>query len=168
MSRSKSWGFPRWGGYGRDKEPVSVRMCDWPGCEHKGEHPAPKSRHSKERWMFCLEHASQYNKSWNYFSGMSEEEAKRAAQEEAREASGYAKSGAWSFFDGSTREERERNAAFAVLGLDETASQDEIKTQFRRMAKETHPDQNPGDKQAEERFIRITAAYELLREKSES
>ena len=163
MSRSKSWGFPRWGGYGRETDPVTVRLCDWPGCEAKGEHPAPKSRCGTDRWMFCQEHAGQYNKSWNYFSGMSDEEARRAAQEEAREARGYTQSGAWTYFDGSTREERERDAAYALLGLDETASQDEIKARFRRMAKDSHPDQNPGDKEAEERFIRITAAYELLR-----
>jgi len=113
--------------------------------------------------MFCQEHAAQYNRSWNYFSGMSEEEAKKAAEEEARLAGAYSQSGAWTFAEGTSKADRERGAALAVLGLDDGASEDEIKARFRRMAKESHPDQNPGDKDAEERFIRVTAAYDILR-----
>ena len=33
MPQSKSWGFPRWGGYGKDTEAVTVRTCEWDGCE---------------------------------------------------------------------------------------------------------------------------------------
>jgi hypothetical protein len=166
MPRSKSWGFPRWGGHGRAEELTEVRLCDWPNCTARGECPAPKSRHSKERWMFCEEHAAQYNRAWNYFAGMSDAEAQEAAAEDAREARGYKQSRTWDWAETTTREDREREAAFEVLGLDETATEDEIKSRYRRLAKENHPDRNPGDEAAQQRFIRITAAYETLRSKA--
>ena len=51
---------------------------------------------------------------------------------------------------------------YSVLGLPRTATDDEIRRTFRRMAKEQHPDLNPGDAGAGDRFKRISAAYELL------
>ena len=51
---------------------------------------------------------------------------------------------------------------YKELGVSRTASQDEIKKAFRKLAKDLHPDKNPGDKTAEERFKRITAAFDLL------
>lgn len=51
---------------------------------------------------------------------------------------------------------------YKELGVSKGASADEIKKAFRKLAKELHPDKNPGDKAAEERFKRITAAFDLL------
>lgn len=51
----------------------------------------------------------------------------------------------------------------AVLGLVPGATQDEIKSAYRRLAKIHHPDRNPGDPVSEERFKDIAAAYEALR-----
>lgn len=51
---------------------------------------------------------------------------------------------------------------YKELGVARGASADEIKKAFRKLAKELHPDKNPGDKAAEERFKRITAAFDLL------
>ena len=51
---------------------------------------------------------------------------------------------------------------YKELGVARGASQDEIKKAFRKLAKDLHPDKNPGDKAAEERFKRITAAFDLL------
>lgn len=48
------------------------------------------------------------------------------------------------------------------LGVARDASQDEIKKAFRRLARETHPDANPGDASAEARFREIAEAYEVL------
>lgn len=51
---------------------------------------------------------------------------------------------------------------YAVLGVSRSANADEIRRAYRRLAKELHPDVRPNDKQAEERFKRATAAFNLL------
>ena len=51
---------------------------------------------------------------------------------------------------------------YQTLGLSRTASAEEIKAAFRKLAMQYHPDRNPGDKQAEERFKEINEAYQVL------
>lgn len=51
---------------------------------------------------------------------------------------------------------------YAALGLGRTATADEIRRAYRKLAKELHPDVRPGDKAAEERFKRATAGFNLL------
>ncbi len=51
---------------------------------------------------------------------------------------------------------------YKTLGVAKTATEDEIRKAYRKLAKEHHPDLNPGNKQAEARFKEISAAYDLL------
>jgi molecular chaperone DnaJ len=51
---------------------------------------------------------------------------------------------------------------YEVLGVSRSASAEEIKTAYRRLAKRYHPDLNPGDVEAEERFKEVSLAYEIL------
>jgi len=51
---------------------------------------------------------------------------------------------------------------YEVLGVSRSATLDEIKSAYRKLAMKYHPDRNPGDKEAEERFKEITEAYEVL------
>ena len=92
QTRSDDWGFPRWRPYGsKSRAAARVRLCDREGCNEPGDRPAPKAPNSPERWMFCEAHAAEYNKNWNYFAGLTAEEAAKRAAEEAG-ASAYRKS----------------------------------------------------------------------------
>jgi len=51
---------------------------------------------------------------------------------------------------------------YSVLGVPKTASAGDITKAYRKLAKKLHPDLNPGDKAAEEKFKKITAAYDIL------
>lgn len=51
---------------------------------------------------------------------------------------------------------------YEILGISRTASGDEIKSSFRKLALKYHPDRNQGDKNAEEKFKKINEAYQIL------
>lgn len=51
---------------------------------------------------------------------------------------------------------------YAELGVDKTASEDEIKKAYRKLAAKLHPDRHPGDKKAETRFKAVNRAYQVL------
>src|ERR1700712_4732684 len=51
---------------------------------------------------------------------------------------------------------------YEVLGVGRTATPEDLKKSYRKMAIQFHPDKNPGDKKAEERFKELSEAYEVL------
>ena len=56
----------------------------------------------------------------------------------------------------------DKRDCYEILGISKSATDDEIKKAFRRLAKQYHPDANPGDKVAEEKFKEINEAYSIL------
>ena len=56
----------------------------------------------------------------------------------------------------------ERTDPYKILGVGKNASEDEIKKAYRKLARQYHPDRNPGDTKAEDRFKEISQAYDVL------
>jgi hypothetical protein len=167
-TRSNDWGFPRWRAYGSESGATKVRMCDRHGCDQRGDCPAPKSPNSPERWYFCQEHAGEYNRGWNYFEGLTAEEAAAREAEERRDASGFSESKhhGWAG-PGDGSRSRDEMRALDVLGVETDADFETIKTAWRRLAKSNHPDVKPGDAEAAKRFQAIQMSYEVLRSAEE-
>ena len=152
------------------------RGCEWPECRSEGDFRAPRSRSDLRnfRW-FCLDHVRAYNQSWDYFAGLDEtgiEEVLKRDQVWDRPTwpLGSSPVGASNFSDpfglfGERYEARPhtpRDVALTVLGLDDTASVEDIKIRYKSLAKKHHPDANNGSKNAEKKFIALKEAYNLL------
>ena len=168
QSRSDDWGFPRWRSYGKGREAAKIRLCDREGCTQPGDRPAPKAPNSKERWYFCEAHAAEYNKNWNYFAGLTAEEAARRAAEEESGASAFRKSAHWGWGGpGDGNRSRDEMRALDTLELESDADFKSVKAAYRRLAKEHHPDRHKGDKEEAKRFHAIQAAYEVLKRAEE-
>ena len=164
QTRSNDWGFPRWRGYGSKREPTRIRTCDRHGCDRPGKHPAPKAPNQPDRWYFCEAHAAEYNRRWNYFEGLSGEEAQAREAQEGRNGKAFrsAQHYGWASPGDGTRSPDEMRA-LDVLEIEPDADFKAIKSAYRRLAKANHPDAAPGDAAAAGRFQAVQAAYEVLR-----
>lgn len=140
-----------------------MRLCDRYGCAEPGKHPAPKAPNKPDRWMFCLTHATEYNRGWDYFQGLSPEEAAARESAETQDAGSYGapKYHGWGG-PGDGSRSREEMRALDVLEVETDASFDEIKAAHRRLAKANHPDLAPEDGDAAQRFQAVQTAYEVL------
>jgi len=163
-TRSNDWGFPRWRGYGSSRHAQPVRICDRHGCDEPGDRPAPKSPNSKDRWFFCEAHAAEYNRNWNYFEGLTAEDAaaREAAEKQGADAFASASHYGWSG-PGDGSRSRDEMRALDVLELEADADFEAVRAAWRRLAKANHPDIRPGDAEAAARFQAVQAAYEVLR-----
>lgn len=167
-TRSNDWGFPRWRAYGSERGATKVRLCDRDGCSEPGDRPAPKSPNSPDRWYFCETHAAEYNRNWNYFEGLTAEEAAAREADETRGASGFRQSSHYAWGGpGDGSRSRDEMRALGVLELESDASFDDVRMAYRRLAKANHPDVKPGDDGAAERFRQVQAAYDVLRRAEE-
>ena len=145
-----------------------MRLCDRDGCTEPGDRPAPKAPNKPERWYFCERHAAEYNRNWNYFEGLSAQDAAEREAGERREANGYQSAGHYGWGgpgDGSSS--RDEMRALDVLELDPHADFAAIKAAHRRLAKSHHPDIAGNGAEAAARFQAIQAAYDVLRRAEE-
>ncbi len=178
----------------RDKK----RGCDWPDCDQPGEFPAPRGRDSEgEYYHFCMNHIRQYNKSYNYFKGMGDDDVAafqadarnghrptwrmgtgstsgKKAQPRGKPDAGYnrlheMKDPFGLFEEGKEPPKPQRTVknlerkALKTLSLDETASADDVKKQYKALVKRHHPDANGGSRASEDRFREIVQAYNYLK-----
>jgi len=162
--RSNDWGFPRWRGYEGAREAARVRLCDRAGCDQPGDCPAPKAPNSPERWYFCRAHAAEYNAGWDYFAGLTAEEAAAREADETTTHAGYRESAFYGWAaSGDGSRSRDELRALDLLGLSPDADFEAVKRAWRAKAKEVHPDVRPGDAAAAKAFQALQLAYDVLR-----
>lgn len=169
--------------YGQDR-PVRVRGCDCPGCIAPGDFRAPRDKSLSSYYFFCLDHVRDYNRNWDYFSGMSGGEI----EDYIRDASVWERPtwplGQWHVREQQVRDDVMREffadempqtppspslpkaarEALAELELQPPVDFAAIKAQYRSLVKLHHPDANGGSRDAEEKFKSINQAFAILKQ----
>ncbi len=68
----------------REEEERAANECAWEGCSRPGTHKAPMGRNREGQYLnFCIDHVREYNKNFNYFSGLSDEQIAKYQKENA-------------------------------------------------------------------------------------
>jgi hypothetical protein len=175
------------------KEPAATRACDHPCCVAEGEFRAPKARDRlNEYYWFCLNHIREYNKSWDYYAGMSTGEIEAEIRRDTTWQRPTRPLGFWGAHEQMLRERVMRGYGFefgrdartddpddtprrpgpprtpeeealGVLSLCPPVDFPRIKARYRELVKSHHPDANGGDKGAEEKLKLINQAYTTLK-----
>jgi hypothetical protein len=168
------------------------RACDHHGCLAPAETRAPKSRDVADHYWFCQAHAAEYNRNWNFFAGMSDEEIQARLSEDVitggrptwsfkagsrnREAAatrGVFRDPLGIFGAAKTAEDAARAAwdrrlgklergALADLDLQPGVDGPAIRVRYLELVKRCHPDANGGDRSAEHKLERVIRAYKTL------
>lgn len=171
-----------------DRDEAVTRVCEYPDCQVEGIYRAPRDRDGQAHYWFCLDHVRAYNKAWNFFEGMSEDEILAYQREDvtghrptwrfgisSEELGANAQTDAFGLFrdawsrEGGGKKSRrqelrdpELNRALDIMNLEHPIDRGTIKTRYKELVKRHHPDANGGDKKAEERLKLINEAYSYL------
>ena len=175
-------------------EKTHYKKCDSPKCNEKGEYRAPKSRVMLNKYFyFCLDHIKEYNKSWDFYKGMSVEQIENSMRSDTfwdrpswplknsfknifDEFNEYVEDFVKNdddkindtFFKNKLLDESlsiEEAKALKELDLKMPISLEKIKKNYKKLVKIFHPDVNGNNKDAEERFKQINESYKLLLKK---
>jgi len=168
------------------------RGCDHVGCRATAETRAPKSRDTPDHYWFCRAHAAEYNRNWNFFAGMSDDEIQArvtddvitggrptwsfksgARNREAAATRGVFRDPLGVFGAGRSAEDAARavwdrrlgkleRVALADLDLEPGAEGPAIRVRYLELVKRCHPDANGGDRSAENKLQRVLRAYKTL------
>ena len=163
-------------------------ICDWNNCKELGEYKAPVERdNSKKFRMLCLKHVKEFNKNWNYFSGMSDNQIMNFLKSDMtwhKPTQSFSSSD--NFFkvlwNNTLKDEFDNKKiksdfnymrqfkfdnkdikAFEILGLSVGMKWMKIHEKFKTLVKKFHPDMNLGNKKYEEKLKLITLAYTQLK-----
>ena len=163
-------------------------ICEWDNCKESGKFKAPleKDNSKSYRWL-CEDHIKLFNKNWNYFDGMGQNEIEdflksdltwhRPTQKFGSSDNFFnilwnnALSGKFSFskqekvtnsFNGIKLNEKDKDA-FKIMELELNADWSIIQKKFKTLVKKFHPDRNAGNKEFENKLKKITLAYSHLK-----
>ena len=149
-------------------------ICDWKDCKEIGEYKAPKERDNSRNFRYlCLEHIKIFNKNWNYFADMNDEQIEYFIKSDItwhKPTKSFASSDnffkilwnnaledkinifantEYKEFKKSKLSEKDRHA-LEVLGLKYEAKWADIQKKFKGLVKKYHPDKNHGSKKYED------------------
>ena len=163
-------------------------ICDWNNCDELGEYKAPIEKdNSKKFRMLCLKHVKEFNKNWNYFSGMNDNQIMNFLKSDMtwhKPTQSFSSSD--NFFkvlwNNTLKDEFDNKKiksdfnymrqfkfdnkdikAFEILGLSVGMKWMKIQKKFKTLVKKFHPDMNLGNKKYEEKLKLITLAYTQLK-----
>jgi hypothetical protein len=164
-----------------------MRCCEMPSCKLAGEYRAPRDRSLSGYYWFCYEHVQEYNKAWNYFSGMSDQDMqdyinkatiwdRPTRRYDSAATAESIRNAAWKFYhftdkdppkDKTTFTGAQKNTpeidALTIMGLMPPITLAEIKKRYKELAKRYHPDTNRDEPDAEEMLKKINMAYTVLK-----
>ena len=163
-------------------------ICNWDNCKESGEFKAPLEKDNSKsfRWL-CYEHIKLFNKNWNYFDGMHQNEIEDFLKSDLTWHRPTQKFGSadnffnilwnnalndkFNFFkqeeiinklNGRKFSQKDKDA-FRIMGLEFNADWSIVQKKFKTLVKKFHPDKNSGDKQFEDKLKKITLAYSHLK-----
>ena len=176
-------------------EKTYPKICDKEQCNEIGEYKAPKSRIKlKEYYYFCLNHVKEYNKSWDFYKGLTVNQIEQAMSKDTiwdrpswplkgkpskimeqinelfnNDNNFFEKdSYYYGFYKNKLIDEtltKEQNNALKLLDLKLPANLDQIKKKYKKLVKIFHPDVNGNNKEAENKFKEINESYKILLKK---
>ena len=176
-------------------EKVNNKICDYNNCNNLGEYKAPKSRSNlNEYYLFCLKHVTEYNKSWDFYRGLSVDQIELSMRKDTvwdrpswplkgnpsiiiNQLNEFLRED-YSLFE-KDKENRDflnnkmidaeltknEHKSLIILDLNIPITIEEIKKKYKKLVKIFHPDVNANNKEAERKFKEITEAYKILLKK---
>ena len=162
-------------------------ICEWSNCKETGEFKAPAERDNSKnfKWL-CQKHIKEFNKNWNYFDGMSQNEIEiflksdltwhRPTQEFGSADNFFnilwnnALNDKFKIFNDekpfSIRSKKlgeKDKDAFRIMDLEFSDDWKTIQKKFKTLVKKFHPDKHSGNKKYEDKLKKITLAYSHLK-----
>ena len=149
-------------------------ICEWSKCKKIGVYKAPVEKdNSKKFKLLCLEHIKAFNKSWNYFSDMNDQEIEHFIKSDLTwhkptksfgssenffrilwvnaldDKSSIFKNSVFKNFNRSKLSDKDKDA-LKILGLKNDTNWSDIQKRFKMLVKKYHPDKNQGSKKYED------------------
>ena len=163
-------------------------ICDWNNCLEEGSYKAPIEKdNSKKYRMLCLNHVREFNKNWNYFEGMNDDQICEFLKSDItwhNPTQSFSSSDnffkiLWNNalkdgvnkykingqFDHMNQFKFNNNdiKAFSILGVSVGIKWEVVQEKFKKLVKKFHPDMNAGNKKYEDKLKIITLAYTQLK-----